>query len=110
MSQGWIPCFPARGLQPAFDVVLVKDETTLRVQVKRAYKMYSEKRDATYLHAYVRSRKQKMYDPVDVNMIAIVHPESGRIWLAPNDGSIPPQVQLTTGRYDHWLVRDGHET
>lgn len=98
-------CFPARGTSPSYDVVLLRDSTFTRVQVKRAH---PRGRNPNELRVSLTDRAGHKYKYGTVDAFAVVDVDGQRIWLFPVELFNGKSLGLSGGKHDHWMVYDGN--
>jgi hypothetical protein len=98
---GYVVCFPARGLSPAFDMVLARDGKLYKVQVKR---VYPDKEG--YMTCHLKSYNGQRYSPDDVDLFGLVDFENRRVWMMPNTPDVAVHLRMGE-RHDKWLVQEG---
>jgi hypothetical protein len=107
MRKGYGVLFPARGLNPRYDMVLDTGDNLYTVQVKRVHSRTRNGRE--HLRVSVADSRGRTYE--DLHFMALVHVGTGRIWLIPSWVLAGQKsVGLTSGNYREWLVADGAET
>lgn len=105
LANGFDVCFPARGLNPHYDLVLVeymegRPYRLYTVQVKRAHMRVRNGKE--YMRCNLVDSTGATYN---TDFISVVDVDSDRVWLIPSH-KLGDQVtiQVSGGRYDEWLI------
>ena len=104
LNRGRDVLFPARGLSPAYDLVVRGvDGKFTKWQVKRAHVRVRGK--SRTLRVNITDSGGKAYSPSEVDIVAIVDADTHRVWAIPLSVlGKQKTVSLTSGRYDKWLL------
>jgi len=81
LKKGWVVCWPSRGQQPKYDLVIDSEGILYRVQVKRAYL-----KDGV-LVANLYHGQGERYTFEDIDAFAIVDVDTRTIWWLDLEGS-----------------------
>ena len=103
LSRGWEVCFPARGLSPPYDMLVVKGGSTRKVQVKRAYVRQRGKQEQ--LRVNITNSNGSVYGLCDVDFLCIADVINSQVWMIPLKEVLDQKtLSLSGGKYDFYLI------